>query len=81
MRLKQLYTGELTRRELINLISHLPQESALGRAILGPRADWTQERELQAAMVDALHIANWQRGTDPDRPTKAPTPIRRPEAR
>lgn len=61
MRLRQLFTGEITCREMINLIKHLPRESALIRAMHGELAEWTNDTAMLARAVNLLIIANSQR--------------------
>lgn len=76
MRLRDLYTGGLTVRELIAYIREIPMESALGRSLLGEAADWTASTHLIADAVDLLNIANWQRSGTKKR---APKPMKRPK--
>lgn len=57
-------------------VRNLPGDSALRRAYLGDDAAWTLGDQLQAATVDALHVANWQRSGDNKAPR--PKPIPRP---
>lgn len=67
MRLRDLYTGELTRRELIAYIKHLPNDSALGRATLGePKATFDQHAALLMQVVNILIAANSEK---PDQAT------------
>ncbi len=71
--------SELTWRRLRALISGLPPESALARAMAGPDHAWTLETQLLAALHDRLSEANWQRGNAGARsPTRRPQPIPRP---
>jgi hypothetical protein len=58
------------------LIRRLPRESATVHAMHGEDAQWGLLEQLQAATVDALHAANWQRAgraTSP-RPKQIPRP-------
>lgn len=75
MRLRDLFTGDLTRRELITYIRYLPRDSALGRALLGEAADWSPEMHRLTDVAELLAGANWQRanGKGPK-----PKPIKRP---
>lgn len=69
MRLRHLFTGEITHRELINLIKYMPRESALARALYGADVDWDPAMHRLTDLADLLIIANWQRaegGTRPD---------------
>lgn len=69
----------LTWRRLRALITGLPADSALGRAMVGPDSVWTLETQLLAAVHDRLSEANWQRGNAGAKtPSKRPQPIPRP---
>lgn len=56
--LSDAYTGALSWRRLLNLITHLPEDSALAQRRVGP---WNLSAQLLAAAVDELRVANWQR--------------------
>jgi len=73
--LGDLGSERLSFRRLRVLLSHLPQESRTVRAIAGDKAMWSLTDHLLAAGVDALRIANWQRGK---KGAKRPKPIPRP---
>lgn len=62
---------------LVSLIWQLPSDSRLVRA-LDPSAEWSTTEHLLAAVVDALHTANWQRGGGKG---SRPEPIERPGQR
>lgn len=62
MRLRQLFTGELTWRELGVYIRGLPPTSRLRVAMAGGTPQWTLSEHLLAGAVDLLAAANWQRG-------------------
>lgn len=65
-RLRDLATGEVTYREMMNWIRHLPRESAYVRAVHGEIADWTTDTAFLARLVNLLIVANAQRaGKDP----------------
>ncbi len=74
--------AEKARLALGNRISnrraneYLPEGCATHRALTGQDGldGWSSTDMLLAATVDALHVANWQRGGDP----KAPRPHRIP---
>lgn len=72
----------LTWRRLRALVTNLPAESALGRALGGEDSVWTLETQLLAALHDRLAEANWQRANEGARsPSRRPTPIPRPGVR
>lgn len=80
MRLRHLYTGELTRRELLVLVRGLPPTSRLRVAMDGGRAPWTAEQYQLADLYDLLAGANWQRAnqgakTPGPRPKPYPRPV------
>lgn len=77
-RLRHLHTGELTRRELIAYIKHLPRDSALAREIHGEAAEWGPDTHLLGDLLDVLQIANWQRA---GKKRGAPKPIKRPQSK
>lgn len=76
--LRRLGTPELTYRRLHLVIDHLPQTSALARAMGG---GWTQAEHLLAGVFDVLNWANYQRsgckGSKP-RPLERPGPKKKP---
>ena len=61
MRLQQLFTGEITHREMINLIRQLPSGCRLDRQIRGEEAEWGLNEYLLRAATNALIAANYQR--------------------
>ncbi|MBB5934575.1 hypothetical protein FHS42_001622 [Streptomyces zagrosensis] len=72
----------LTWRRLRALVTGLPADSALGRAIAGPDSVWTLETQLLAAVHDRLSEGNWQRGNAGSKsPSRRPQPIPRPGVR
>lgn len=73
--LHELFTGEMTWRQLRSLLSHLPRESALARKLLGNDVAWGLNEQLLAAAVDALKAGNFQRGGGKG---SKPKPIPRP---
>lgn len=73
---QEVWGGELPLRTLAAVIKNLPATSALGRK-LDPD-QWTVGDHITALAVDALHVANWQRGYNPKKPSKPPKPIHRP---
>jgi hypothetical protein len=64
VRLKHLFTGELTWRELGVFLRGLPPASRLRTALNGGQPAWTGEQYILADIFDALAQANWQRGGD-----------------
>ncbi|MCW2920030.1 MAG: hypothetical protein JWN52_8098 [Actinomycetia bacterium] len=76
MRLRHLWTGEITHRELINLIKYLPRESALARALYGEQADWDPALHRLTDIADLLIVANWQRAEG----NTSPEFMQRPDA-
>lgn len=59
VRLKQLYTGELTWRELASLVQGLPPNSRLRTALNEGRAEPTAEAFLLADIFDMLQNLDW----------------------
>ncbi|MET9729684.1 hypothetical protein ABZZ79_03155 [Streptomyces sp. NPDC006458] len=84
--LLQLYRGELSWRELRVFLKYLPADSATARSVRGstPEDDyWTPDRQLAAAVVDALREQTFVQiklHGDPKKTKrlKAPEPIQRP---
>ena len=58
------------------IVRHSPRGSALVRSLLGEDHEWTLANQLRAAEVDALRLANWQRGQGKKK--DMPKPIPRP---
>jgi hypothetical protein len=46
--------------------------------VAGESASWSLTDHLLAAVVDALHVANWQRTSDGAKGRRRPKPIPRP---
>lgn len=61
----------LSWRRCYVLVSQLPPESALCRAL---GHNWQVGDYLAAAAVDCLQAANWQRGGDSSQPRPEPLP-------
>lgn len=76
MRLGDLFTGDLTWRQLGVYIRQLPRDSALARALAGDDHVWDLHAHLLAVAADALHVANWQRSAR--KGARPPKPIPRP---
>lgn len=82
LRLDDLGTERLTWRDLLVVVQHRPQDSALARALDGDEAVWSLTDHLLAITIDVLNIANWQRenagkgkGQSPTRkPKRMPRP-------
>lgn len=67
-------------RRLFVLLSQLPRESRLMRALAGDDIEWGITEQLLAATVDALNAANWQRGGGKGpRPKPIPRPGNKPD--
>jgi hypothetical protein len=60
---------------MLALVSHLPRESALARALHGEQAAWGDTEHLLAHILDILAAGNWQRGGGKGpRPRACPRP-------
>ncbi|MEU1496050.1 hypothetical protein [Streptomyces sp. NPDC005732] len=71
----------LTWRELGGYVRQLPPGARTRIAIGQTDGLWTLQEHLQAATIDELRIANWQRsneGLKPSKQTKPPKPMERP---
>ena len=59
-------------------ITNLPRESAFVRTLLGASANWDQNAELQAALIDSLRLHTFYylsaNGAKPDQPQRFPRP-------
>lgn len=76
LQLVDAYTGRLSWRRLLNLVTNLPEDSALAHRRVGP---WGLTAQLLAATVDELRVANWQRAQMGTKERlKPPKPIARP---
>ncbi len=65
-------------RRLLNHIRQLPPDSAYQRSVRGERADWDQQAELLATVVDRLGALSYYllrvNGNDPREPDPFPRP-------
>lgn len=66
-------------RRLLTHIVGLPTESAYHRTLRGERADWSQEAEIQASIVDALQVLTYyylsaHSESSPEQPARFPRP-------
>lgn len=66
----------MSTRKAIALVQNLPRESSTFRRLHGDDAQWGDTEHLLAVAVDALNIANWQRGGG--KSANRPKPIPRP---
>lgn len=73
-----VYRNRLSWRRLLVLVERLPADSATARAMHGEAADWSLTDHLLASVVDALHVANWQRTEDGAKGRRRPRPLPRP---
>lgn len=79
VRLKQLFTGGLTRRELLVYLKGLPATSRLRTALRGGEPAWGLAEYQLADIFDALARGNWQRGNAGAKsPGPQPPPYPRP---
>lgn len=60
--LDAFYDGRMSLRRLWVLVSKLPQDSNVSRAVHGEEADWTLEAHLLAQIANLTIAANGQRG-------------------
>jgi hypothetical protein len=82
LRLEWLGSERLTWRDLLVIVRHLPQDSALSRSMNGSISSWTVTDYLLADIFDALNIANWQRANAGKKsPSPKPKPYPRPGAK
>lgn len=72
------------------LLSHLPPDSAVGRALGGDAVGWTIEHELLATLVDVANVHRWQHarahfkgvpGKPPERVPRPHRPVHAPRRR
>ena len=68
-----MFTGKLTWRRFLSLLSQLPATSQTALSVNG--YIWGTIEELNAAQIDILAAANYQRGGGKGR---RPEPIKRP---
>lgn len=82
LRLRDVGTEEFTWGDLKVIIENTPQDSALYRAMNPDEHAWDLPTLLLAEAVDALHVANWQRGSGKrkDYPKPIPRPGIEPDA-
>lgn len=66
--LRHLFTGELTHRELISFIKHLPLDSATVRQMHPGESHWDPAYQRLTDIADLLLLGNWQRGGDEHAP-------------
>lgn len=81
MRLRHLYTGELTWRELANLVRGLSPQSATRTALNGGQVEPSRETVLLADVFDAVSFLDFHfvsANSDPKKsPPKPPKPYPR----
>lgn len=82
VRLRWVGTDQLTWHELYAVITNLPRSSAFFRVQNPDAAEWDLPALLLAEAVDALKVANWQRGGGKraDYPKPIPRPGVEPES-
>jgi hypothetical protein len=74
---RTLGTEDLSWERLGRFLRQLPADAATWRSVNGTEGTtWTLDRQLAAATIDALRIANWQRGGGKKK--DRPKPISRP---
>lgn len=74
--LRELYTGDMTWRELWDFMQHLPPESATSRVLYGEAALWTPSTTAVAHAADALtYIANMLQGLFRKKGVPPPKPL------
>lgn len=90
VRLSQVFTGDLTLREMRSLVAHLPHDGhALWRKLRdtpGPKPQakappdswWTPERDLMASLIDLVALNVWMKSEDGRKGRNKPKPIERP---
>lgn len=78
LRLHQLGdgSGSLSWRDLTVIIKTASTGSAIARHFVGEAAEWGATEYLLAAAIDALNVANWQRGGG--KTVHKPDPVPRP---
>lgn len=81
LRLEDLGTSALSWRDLYVVLRQAPRTSAYARSSLGVDALWGLGEHLAASILDALNLANWQRGNQGAKsPSPRPKPTPRPGA-
>lgn len=60
------------------MIVHLPQDSALARAVQPDASPWTLEAQLLAEAVDGVRWLQWSKTKDAERNRNRPKPFPRP---
>lgn len=76
LRLRDLGSERFSWGDLLVIVEQAPQDSAVFRSFYPDEAMWGLREQLLAAAVDALNVANWQRGSGKRK--DYPKPIPRP---
>lgn len=76
LRLRDVGTDRLSWSDVYTLLSQAPRSSALFRALYPEEHEWNLTSLLLAEVVDAVRVANWQRGSG--KRADYPKPIPRP---
>jgi hypothetical protein len=75
VRLRHVYTGEMTWRELASYVQGLPPDSRVRTALNGGRPEATGEQVLLADVFDMLQRVNWTlQAVNATKESKAPKP-------
>ncbi|MFD8618262.1 hypothetical protein [Streptomyces sp. NPDC059513] len=74
LRLRDVGSEDFTWGDLWTIVLQSPRSSALYRAMNPDEYAWGIEEQLLAAAVDALNVANWQRGQGKKKDFPAPIP-------
>jgi len=78
-----VWRGTLAPRRVVDLVEHLPDDSALAASVRGGPAHraWDVQTHLLAALVDGVHLAAWvtAQANSKQRITR-PRPVPRPAA-
>lgn len=79
MRLRDAGTPEFTWRDLLDVVQHLPDSSAVYRAVHGDEeAEWGLLEHLVAGAADSLAWLVWAKTEDAAKKRNRPKPIPRP---
>lgn len=79
LRLRWLGSERLNWRDLLVIVKHSPESSALFRSVHGAeQAEWTLTNHLLAGMTDVLRWLQWAKTEDAARKKNRPRPIPRP---